>query len=65
MKIIFELDDQKDDAETIETMQNASKYRSILWNIDQQMRSALKYGEPKIDALLLERLRIMIGEAGF
>lgn len=68
MKIIYELDsDNPEHREDIEIMHNAHKYRSALWNIDQDIRSWQKYGDDRkyeTAAKILDEIRTLISEAG-
>ena len=45
MKITYELDDQQDDLQSIKVMHLASKSFYLLHEIDQDIRSLLKYGD--------------------
>ncbi len=66
MKIIYELDSENpDQREDIEVMHNARKYFSLLWNIDQRIRSWQKHGNDgkyETAAKVLDEIRDMISE---
>jgi hypothetical protein len=66
MKIIYELDsDNPDQHQDIEIMHNAQKYWSMLWKIDQKIRSWQKHGDDRkyeTAAALLDEVRNMISE---
>lgn len=64
MKIIYELDTEKDDQDTIEMMYRASDYRSALWEIDSMLRNVLKHGDGKAPQEMCEEIRRIIAETG-
>jgi hypothetical protein len=39
------------------TAQNGGKYHSVIWNLDQGLRSALKYNSDSYDEKTLEQLQ--------
>lgn len=64
MKIIYDLDTEKDARSGIEILHNAQRYYCALWDIEQLIRGVLKYESRTIDEKLLEEIREIVRETG-